>query len=44
MMTAIFPGSFYPELYALILGKKGERIDRVDKNPQQFWLIEKDST
>jgi hypothetical protein len=32
MMTAIFPGHFYPEFYALILGKT-ERVDRVDKKP-----------
>jgi hypothetical protein len=31
-MTVIFPGHFYPEFYALILGKM-ERVDRVDQKP-----------
>ena len=41
MMTAIFPDRFYPKFYALILGKRKEKIEWI-KTINQFWVIEKD--
>jgi hypothetical protein len=43
MMTAIFPGHFYPEFYALILEKNRKRRSSGSITLKQFWVIEKDS-